>query len=404
MWPLEDGPSGGCPPERQRLPPPVPPFRFGWYVKRKRRYVCAEGGQKFGERLRFSRRTPAEAVAEARVRAAELERFGELALRLSGEERWMMARCVAICAPLGLSPLEACQQISDAHPKGGKARTVAQVVGELVAKKRAGNRREKYVDTLERELVKFAGLFPGRGIHTITTGELEDELDRHPRWAPATVHGHVSSWKVLFNYARKHEYSTKNPCEAMELPERDGPEPQIFPVEQVRAMFAHTLFRDRDPLLPCCQPYLALGIFAGIRPEEIERLNWEEVDCAAAAVTVLGAKSKVRARRIVELAPNALTWLRPWARQHGAVLRHPLSELRKAIRGAMGLREWPHDVLRHSFGSYHFGFHRNEALVKNQMGHSDDGRMFFSHYRVVVTRAEAAKFWRIAQPAGLLTR
>lgn len=400
---LDDGPSRGGPTDRPMLPAPVGRFKFGWYVKRGKRYVRAEGGQMFGRRLAFMRRSAQEAVAEAARREAELREHGRIALELTGEQRWMMAHCLKLCAPLGLTPLDACQQVAAAHPKGGKARTILQVVDELMAKKRRGNRRDKYLDTLDRELRKFAARFPGRQLHTITTGDIEDELAAHPHWKPNTVHGHVSSWKVLFNYARKHEYCHKNPCEAVDLPEREDGEPVIFTVDEVRRMFAHTLFADRDPLLPHCRVYLAIGIFAGIRPDEIQRLDWEQVDLVNACITILGAKAKTRQRRMVDMAPNLIAWVRPCARRAGPVLRHEIARLRTAIRDAMGLDEWPADVLRHSFGSYHFGKHRNEALVKQQMGHCDDGRMFFSHYRKLVSRAEAARFWQIFPPAGLLT-
>lgn len=400
---LDDRLSHGGLTATPMLPGLPPPWKSGWTVKRGRRYYRGDRRTPMGKRIRRQAPTAAELLAIVRGLEARFQRHGELVEKLTTRDLWEMVECMEICAPLGLRPLEACQKISAAHPKGGKARTIDQVAAELIAKKRrGGNRRDKYVDGLERELRNFAGAFAGRQLHTITTGDIEDAIADHPTWAPNTVHGHVSSWKVLFNYARKHEYCFKNPCEAVDLPEREDGEPEIFTLKQVRAMLAHTLFADRDPLLPHCRVYVALGVFAGIRPEEIARLDWEQVDLGNAIITILGAKAKTRQRRMVDMAPNLVAWVQPCARARGPVLRHELAKLRIAIRDAMGLDEWPADVLRHSFGSYHFAHHRSESLVKNQMGHSDDGRMFHSHYRKMVSRQEAAAFWKIFPPAGLL--
>jgi len=53
----------------------------------------------------------------------------------------------------------------------------------------------------------------------------------------------------------------------------------------------------------------------------------------------------------------------------------------------------PMNVLRHTFGSYHYAMHRNENLTAAEMGNSP--AMVFRHYRAVVTPEAAAKFWNL---------
>ncbi len=354
-----------------------------------------------GRRLRRYRRSATAAYRLALSITKEINEHGQLARSLSSAQRVEAAMCLKLLEPTGANLLEVVRDYVKRHPLGGNARTLDDVRRELVAKKLKGNRRDRYVKDFDYKLRCLVKAIGNRAISALTTNDFEDEIARH-KWAPGTVHSYVQTWKVLLNYAVKRGYRADNPCDKLELPERDSAEPQIFSVFEVRRKFALTLFDDRDPLLPACQPYLAIGIFAGIRPEEIERLHWEQIDFANATITVLGADAKCRARRIVDMSPNLVSWIRPFARKSGKVLKYPVRQLRSVIRKAMGLAEWPHDVLRHSFGSYHFGKHRNEALVKNQMGHSDDGRMFFSHYRVLVHPKDAALFWEIHRPAGLL--
>lgn len=362
-------------------------------------------GYLYGKRFRRYFRTATAAYRSAVRITKELKEHGQLARTLTNGQRWVAAECFRLLGQVtNGDPAELLLVVREhmkRHPLGGNARTLDDVRKELVAKKSSGNRRERYVKDFDYKLRCLIAAIGNKPISALTTNDFEDEIERHD-WAPGTVHSYVQTWKVLLNYAVKRGYRLDNPCDKLELPERDDTEPQIFSVYDVRRMMALTMFDDQDPLLPHCQVYLAIGIFAGIRPEEIERLHWEQVDLVNGTITILGAKAKCRARRIVDMSPNLLSWVSPWVRKTGRVLRHPVRKLRNAIRDAMGLKEWPHDVLRHSFGSYHFGKHRNEALVKNQMGHSDDGRMFFSHYRVLVHPKAAAEFWEIHRPVALL--
>ncbi len=51
-------------------------------------------------------------------------------------------------------------------------------------------------------------------------------------------------------------------------------------------------------------------------------------------------------------------------------------ELRKKIfpsaeaAAAAGVATWPHNVMRHSFASYHLALHRDAPLTAHELGHS----------------------------------
>ena len=57
------------------------------------------------------------------------------------------------------------------------------------------------------------------------------------------------------------------------------------------------------------------------------------------------------------------------------------------------LTPWPRNVLRHSFGSYHLAFHKNEALTAAEMGNSP--AVIFRHYRALVTPEAAERYWNL---------
>lgn len=348
--------------------------------------------KRHGKRFRLYRTTATAAYRTAIEKTREIKEHGQLARQLSTAQRFEAAVCFKKLEPLKMSLTEAVDAVVKKHPLGGNGRTILEVTAELVAKKKAGNRRPRYVDDLDWKLRSFEKSFPGRHVATITTEDMETFIASHKNWSPVTQRSYVQAYNVFVNYSVKRGYRTDNPCQKLELPEIEDKEPVIFTVEQAqRAM----RFAEVDELSRECIPWLAIGMFAGIRPEEIEKLQWEQVDLANKTITVTGANAKCRARRIVDICPSLLAWLTPIAKATGAVLETSVRVLRVRARTALGLKRWPHDVLRHSFGSYHFAAHRNEALTRNQMGHSDDGRMFFNHYRALVQPAAAKAFWEI---------
>lgn len=211
-----------------------------------------------------------------------------------------------------------------------------------------------------------------------------------------------SGWKIAFNFAKRQGYLVRNPADRLDLPKVIHDEPTIFSLADARRLMAATLFHDRHPLVPACRAYLAIGMFAGLRPEEIERLEWAHVDFETATIRVPAANAKDRDRRIVEMRPNLIAWLRPLVQKRGRVLPHPVAKLRAAARTILGLADWPADIMRHTFVSYHFGAFQNEAYTKQQVGHRDDGRIFYNHYMVPISRPVGVLFFGIIPPVALI--
>jgi integrase len=71
------------------------------------------------------------------------------------------------------------------------------------------------------------------------------------------------------------------------------------------------------------------------------------------------------------------------------------------LRDSAGLRKnWPHDVLRHTFATMHYAMFQNRAQLQALMGHSGSENTLFQHYRAVltvsgetVTARMAEEFW-----------
>ena len=92
------------------------------------------------------------------------------------------------------------------------------------------------------------------------------------------------------------------------------------------------------------------------------------------------------------MSDNLIGWLMPYRKQSGQIhfSRKECAKVRKKANV-----KWCSDVLRHSYASYHLAHHENAALTSLQLGHRDSG-LLFNNYRDLVTREDAARFWKIS--------
>jgi hypothetical protein len=64
-------------------------------------------------------------------------------------------------------------------------------------------------------------------------------------------------------------------------------------------------------------PWLTMGLFAGIRPDETLRLDWEEIDFEGRQIDLPAKKAKGRTRRIIPMEDNLIAWLKPCRPESG---------------------------------------------------------------------------------------
>jgi integrase len=66
--------------------------------------------------------------------------------------------------------------------------------------------------------------------------------------------------------------------------------------------------------------YAAIGMFAGVRPEEICRVSWAMVDLDHSRIRIPGSITKTRIGRTIDLEPNAVAWLSSVPKRRGRSL------------------------------------------------------------------------------------
>jgi integrase/recombinase XerD len=255
---------------------------------------------------------------------------------------------------------------------------------------------------VQLRLSAFALSVPLKHAHEIVERDVEQWV-RGNRWKPKTQNNFLGELSSLFGWAVKHKHALINPCLHVERAKLPDVEIEVLTVDECGTLLKRCVQEKKHrPLLA----FVALGMFCGIRPEELRRLKWDAIDLEGGTVIVAGEKAKSRRRRVVDISPNALEWLRlvpaetraPGASIVPRSVRDRWWWLRKACgwarsRSKVG-RPWPQNGLRHTFASMHYAMHQNEALLQVLMGH-DSKEQLHRHYRALVTKAEAAKFWSL---------
>jgi len=120
------------------------------------------------------------------------------------------------------------------------------------------------------------------------------------------------------------------------------------------------------------------------------------IDHEHRTIEVKGIKAKTRQRRLVSVTDNLLVWLNPHHKTSGAITPERnidvFSERLHGLAVKAGINTWPHNAMRHSFGSYLLGKTKDENLTASEMGNSPE--VIIKHYRALVRDADVARYWR----------
>jgi integrase/recombinase XerD len=311
------------------------------------------------QRLTFATYEAAKEFADAVVREIAQNRSNFITLR--GQEAYDYQQAVKLLSPTGLAVkeaanllldsvrlldgragiLEAVRYYVDNRTRKSTDITVRQVVDELLTlRQQEGAVGALHLRDLRNRLGRFAEKFDCP-ICKVSPKAIRDYILSQPV-GERTRHNLRTTLAMLFNFAAAEGYL---PADHKGVPR---------PTKRRRAKLAVQVFspEEMSKLLNAAQGSqivaLAIGGFAGIRAEELKRLQWEHIDFEEGHIVVPDAVAKCEERRIVPMADNLRAWLAPLRRSSGAVC--PFSNLaivfeRTAKRAGIA---WKRNGLRHS--------------------------------------------------------
>jgi integrase len=342
-----------------------------------------------GKRKRSFFESKQQADSFAAFKNAELNRNGSEGAEFPTSLRVMAQNALELLKPFGKTILDAAQHYA-AHLKASeRSCTVKQLLAELLEAKEKKGVSRRHLDDLRQRAGRFAASFGERITSTINGREIEGWLDSL-NVGPQTHNHYRNAVRLAFNFAIRRGYASENPAAKTEKANVLRSAPGILSVTQ-----AARLLEIATPLV---LPHIAIGLFAGLRRAELERLDWSEVDFESALIEVKAAKSKTAQRRFATLHPNLREWLLPVRKHRGPITPEDFHKRFIQTRNAAGITKWPDNALRHSFASYHLAHFKNAAATALELGHHDS-RITFAHYRELVKPKEAERFWDI-RPAA----
>jgi integrase len=349
------------------------------------RYFLVTTPRLGGGRNRRFFKDKAEAETYLQFAKVQQKNYGTAALSISDALRVEAIECAELLQPFGATIRDAARFYA-AHLKAVTgSRKVSEVVADLLAARSADGLSPLYLKDLRWRLGKFALPFGEQMIAAISASRIEEWL-RGLRVAAATRNTFRRRVAALFSFARRRGYVTENPVADVERAKERETEIEILSVSQM----ARLLESASSDMLP----FWSIGAFAGLRRAEIERLTWNEVDFESGVIEVKASKSKTATRRLITIQPNLREWLAPYRTRIGRVCPVNLQRKINYDRERAGLRSgWPHNALRHSFGSYHLARFNDAAKLALEMGNSP--ATIFRHYRQLVKPKDAERYWKI---------
>ena len=229
-------------------------------------------------------------------------------------------------------------------------------------------------------------------VATITPEMIESWIDaggiRGNEWKATTKRASLARVRGFFAWCIRKDYVSSNPALKLEGFIVHDHEPVILKLDQVVQFLEVTKEHDPALLTPA-----SLNLFCGIRPSEVRRMNQGNISLADREIELKGRQTKTRDRRFVDISDNGIEWLKLGGKMPLANLNHRWHALIIEAKAALGFEKWPHDCLRHSFCSYYLAAHENAAKTALQAGHTET--ILFKHYRKLVKKEQAEKFWNI---------
>lgn len=277
---------------------------------------------------------------------------------------------------------------------------VAEVVAEFLAYK-ASRVKSRQLANLTDQLKRFAQDHGTSPIGTVTTSQIErwlsslrsrrnpGKLAKAPFLSPLSRNHHRATLHALFGYASTpaRALCAFNPVASLEPEQVETSEPEAYSPEDAQKVMQAALESN-----PALLPVLALGFFAGLRSSEAEVLDLSKLSPDMDEFRVNSVKT---GSRIVPLTTACKAWLFAQPRRKGRAWLTSTESKDIAIGELFTLAKVDKitNGLRHSFISYRCAETGDVAQVADDVGNSPG--TIKNHYRAIVTKAAAAKYFAI---------
>lgn len=258
--------------------------------------------------------------------------------------------------------------------------------------KAAAHRRPHTQRTLKSYIRRFLRYAPfaDAPLESIITEECSALLETHFAHSPHVFRKAYSALHSIFSYAKRKGWCEYNPTEGIDLPPVQEQTLTPLRLPQIRAL----LRACGSPRMQCMNAPLRLMLWCGIRPTEVQRLRWGDIDRHERCIYVEARASKTGGARAIPLRGGALALLKVQQPPHELIAPRDWQRLWAELRRRARLMPWRQDTLRHTFASMHLKHFHNLLLLQEEMGHHDTHLLRTRYLNLRnISAADAASFF-----------
>lgn len=342
---------------------------------------------------------------------------------LSNDERKEAALAWSLLRKQGISLIEAVNYaIPRMKPEGGNI-TIQKLIEEIMASKtrrfEQNQLRERSLKDFRTRAAKFVACFPEQKTSTVTTRQIKKWL-LGLELSARSIKNYRMVLGEAFKYALQKKYITTNPMDGFSDEENklingkdELKEPDILTITEADRLLTSAQKTNNElELLPA----IVIGLFCGIRTEELKRMEWSEIHLnnEQPFLSIPSTKAKKRRIRHVEIPKNAIQWLLPHNSKSGLLIPQKdkndfdrkfkklltIANWNKTDKNGQKHSTWKRNSMRHSFGTYHFALYGDSMLTSRLMGHKSGDDVLFDHYRALTTKTQAEEYFSLLPPVS----
>jgi integrase/recombinase XerD len=330
---------------------------------------------------------------------AKAEEIATLVADTQSTVRNLPSSVLAKLEALGVCPYEILNRALAAHSDTSQIMLLGQAHTEFVRFKQSETIESRSKKSVIKRVNHFVSHFgENTPLNAISLKQLEGYL------ALTTSPGNFNTWRqhlnTFYNFCvKKHRWIPENPIDRIPF-KKVRLEVETFSPWQITNLLRATfILPERESAM--MRLYIILGVFAGLRPEEAQRLRWEDINAEDECIVISKMRSKTSRPRIIPFEANFKAWLNtiPRGMSGGVYNQKNHRNQFNRLLSAAGMRksDWIQDGLRHTYGSARWLLDKDMYQLARQMGNSE--RVCVDHYlSTSMTKLTAQELFAIMPP------
>ncbi len=335
-------------------------------------------GRKSGRHVRKTFKVLQNARNWAHKQSVEATRRGIVSLQFTDDQKSDAVQALAVLKEFGVNLRTAANFYSKHHQKvdrtNGLRPLIVQYLEEQKRRVENGDLRARTYDDARKRLSPFKDNLGHMAINVIQASDIDELMDK------CGFHGiNRQNYKRylsgFYNWAVRNKNTPSNPVNETTTVKTARHTPEIYTPGTVKNILSKAVELHTELV-----PYLSIAFFAGVRPEEITRLSWTDIDLSLGEIHIRAGQAKTNSARIVHISNNLNAWLAKYRKEDGPIFSYSDSSLvrwrSEIYRTAKA--ESIQDGARHTFATFHLALHSLDDTLQ-ELGHTDP-KMLFRHY------------------------